>query len=325
MTSYILAPYRPRLTLKHIGEFYRFLGWTTATQFIGALLWQSDKLVLGQFVPSSGVGQFSMGNDLATLPARILISPLSAVLLPAFSIIKNDLERLRSSYLKTLRTIVAIGVPILVALCFVAKPATFLMLGPKWAVAAFGLQVLSIAFIPSMFVAGMGPLAMALDQTHLLFRRSLYELSFKLPLITLGAFYDGLEGLLFATGLSAAVIGFMSLSFVRLCIDLPIMAQLAAPWRTYLSLLPMCAVLIITRGWTTGSGVAQMIGLSTSLILAGIAYLGAAASLWVATGRIGGFEDLVMTAVKRLMRRSRRAGRVAQVITPDASPEARRT
>ena len=306
-TSYILAPYRPRLTLKYVGEFYRFLGWTTAAQFVGALLWQSDKLVLGRFVPSSGVGQFSMGSDLAALPGRILIAPLAFALLPAFSIIKTDLGRLRSSYMKTVRTITAIGVPLLVALCFVAKPATSIMLGPNWAVAAFGLQVLSISFIPSMFVAGMSPLAMALDQTHLLFRRSLYELCIKLPLIALGAFYGGLEGLLFASGLSAAVTGFMSMSFVRLSVGLPIMSQLAAPWRTYLSLLPMCAVLIMTREWAAGSGAAQLFGLSTSLILAGIAYFSTAASLWATTGRIEGFEDLVMTAAKRLTRRSRRA------------------
>ena len=306
-TSYVLAPYRPRLTLQHTGEFYRFLGWTTAAQFVGALLWQSDKLVLGQFVPSSGVGQFSMGSDLAALPARILLSPLSVALLPAFSIIKDDLVRLRASYMKTVRTITAIGIPILVALCFVAKPATFIMLGPNWSVAAFGLQVLSIAFIPSMFVAGMSPLAMALDQTHLLFRRGLYELIMKLPLITLGAFYGGLEGMLFATGLSAAVAGFMSMSFVRLCIGLPIMAQLAAPWRTYLSLLPMCAVLIMTREWATGSGAGLLFGLATSVILAGIAYFSMATALWATTGRIDGFEDLVITAAKRVTRRSGRA------------------
>ena len=306
-TSYIVAPYRPRLNLEHVGEFYRILGWTTAAQFVSALLWQSDKLVLGQFVPSSGVGQFSMGNDLATLPARILLAPLSLALLPAFSIIRNDVERLRSSYLKTLRTVAAIGVPILVVLCLAAKPVIAVMLGPKWAVAAFGLQVLSLSLIPSMFVAGMGPLAMALDLTHLLFRRNLYELFTKIPLIAFGAYYAGLEGLLFATGLSAILIGLMSLSFVRSAVGLPIMAQLCAPWRTYLSLLPMCAVLVMTRDWTAGSGAAQFFGLLVSLILAGFAYCCAAAWLWANTGRVDGFEDLVITAVRRLMRRSRRA------------------
>ena len=305
--SYILAPYRPRLTVKHWKEFYHFLGWTTAAQFISALLWQSDKLVLGQFVPSSGVGQFSMGNDLATLPARLLIAPLTTALLPAFSLIKHDLKRLQLSYLKTLRTTTAITIPILVGLCIVAKPAITIMLGPKWGVAAFALQVLSISYIPSMFVAGMGPLAMALDQTHLLFRRNLFELFIKLPLITLGAFFGGFEGLLFAAGLSAAVISVMSMSFVRLTVGMPILTQIAAPWRTYLALLPMSAVLILTRPWVAGTGATQFGGLLASLVLAGLAYLGAAAWIWASTGRVDGFEDLVVTALTRMTRRSRRA------------------
>ncbi len=307
VTSYILAPYWPRLTLEHWKEFCSFLGWTTAAQFISALLWQSDKLVLGQFVPSSGVGQFSMGSDLATLPARLLIAPLTTALLPAFSLIKNDLKRLRSSYLKTMRTTAAITLPCLVALSLVAKPATTIMLGPKWGTAAFVLQVLSISFIPSMFVAAMGPLAMALDQTNLLFRRNLIELFIKLPLIILGAFYGGLEGLLFATGLSSAVISVMSMSFVRLTVGIPILAQIAAPWRTYLGLLPMCAVLILTREWTASTGAAQFVGLVASLVLAAMAYLGAAAWIWASTGRVDGFEHLVVTALTRMTRKSRRA------------------
>lgn len=306
-TSYILAPYRPRLTLKYWREFSHFLGWTTAAQFISALLWQSDKLVLGQFVPSSGVGQFSMGSDLATLPARILLAPLSIALLPAFALIKNDPGRLRSSYLKALRTTAAVGVPILVALCLVAKPATAIMLGPKWGVATFILQVLSISLIPTMLVAGMGPLAMALDQTHLLFRRNLLEFFVKLPLIAFGAFFGGLEGLLFASGLSAALISFMSMSFVRLAIRLPIMTQIAAPWRTYFSLLPMCAVLMMTREWTAGSGATQIFGFLASLVLAGLVYFGAATWIWATTGRVDGFEDLVMSTLKRLTQKSRRA------------------
>ena len=158
-----------------------------------------------------------------------------------------------------------------------------------------------------MFVAGMGPLAMALDQTHLLFRRNLFELFIKLPLITLGAVCGGLEGLLFATGLSAAVISVMSMSFVRLTVGIPILAQITAPWRTYLGLAPMCAVLLLTRQWTVGTGAAQMAGLVASLVLAGMVYFGAAAWIWASTGRVDGFEDLVVTALTRLTRRSRRA------------------
>ena len=307
VTSYILAPYRPRLTLARMSDFYYFLGWTTAAQIVSALLWQSDKLVLGRFVAASGVGQFSMSSDLASLPTRIIIAPLSAVLLPAFSLVKNDPGRLRSSYLKILRTVTAIGIPILIALCCVARPATTIMLGSNWSFTAFGLQILSISLVPSMFVTGMGPLAMALDQTHLLFKRNLYELFIKLPLITIGALYGGLQGLLFATGFSAAVIGFMSMSFVRLAIGLPIMAQLAAPWRTYVSLLPMCAVLISTREWTDGSGAGQVFGLLASLILAGTVYLSVAASLWATTGRVDGFEALVIEITKRLTRTLGRA------------------
>ena len=107
--------------------------------------------------------------------------------------------------------------------------------------------------------------------------------------------------------MSAALISFMSMSFVRLAIRLPIMTQIAAPWRTYFSLLPMCAVLMMTREWTAGTGATQIFGFLASLVLAGLVYFGAATWIWATTGRVDGFEDLVMSTLKRLTQKSRRA------------------
>jgi O-antigen/teichoic acid export membrane protein len=299
-TSYMVAPYRPRLTLKHANTFSRFLGWTTAAQVINAVSWQSERLVLGRFVAASEVGQFSMGSDLANLPARILIAPLLVALLPAFFLIREEPERLKASYFRVLRTITAVGIPILVFLCIVAHPATVLLLGAKWAEAAYGLQILSIATIPAMFVAMINPLAMALDKTHLFFRRNLFELCIKLPLIAIGAVYGGLNGFLYALAASAVITNLMSMNFVRSIIGITIAQQLAAPWRVYVSLVPACALLIFLQSWIEGSMPWQFFSLFFSLVAAGSIYIASDMALWALSNRPDGLESMLVGTLRRI-------------------------
>jgi O-antigen/teichoic acid export membrane protein len=301
--SYIVAPYRPRLTLRHAESFGRFLGWSTAAQMVNAINWQSEKLVLGRFAAATEVGQFSMGSDLANLPTRILVAPLLVALLPAFSLIRDDAERLKSSYLRVLRSVTVVGIPILVFLCIVAPSATTLLLGPKWTEAAFGLQVLSLASIPAMFVAMISPLAMALDQTHLFFRRNLYELFIKIPMMTAGAMLGGFNGFLFATAASAVITNLMTMALVQRLVGISVIQQIGAAWRTYASLIPACAFLIPAQIWLTGLHSWQLFGLGFTLSVAGVIFLVTDMALWAWCGRPDGLESIVAPQLRRVLSR----------------------
>jgi O-antigen/teichoic acid export membrane protein len=254
---------------------------------VNAANWQSEKLVLGRFVTSADVGQFSMGSDLANLPTRILLSPLLVALLPAFSLIRHDPERLKSSYLRVLRSVIFVGIPILVFLCIVASSATTLPLGPKWTQACLGLQVLSLATIPTMYAAMISPLVMALDKAHLFFRRNLYELFVKLPLMAAGAALGGFNGFLFATAASAIVTNLLSMSFVHRILGVTVTAQITAPLRTYVSLMPACGFLILSQNWLSISQAWQLAELAAMLICASALYFVADMALWI-------FQDVQM-------------------------------
>ena len=299
-TSYVLAPYRPRLTLRGTSAFGRFLGWSTAAQIVNAVNWQSEKLVLGRFVSSVEIGRFSMGSDLASLPLRLFVAPLVSALLPAFSLIRADADRLRRSYLKTHRTIAALGLPLLVAFSILAKSLIMAVLGPKWIDAAWPLQVLSLSILPSMLAVAMAPLAIALDKPYLLFRRNLAELLLKLPIITLGAVYGGLQGFLFATAFNAVVMNLMSLTFVKRIVGISVTRQLLEPWRTYASMLPMSAILLLAPTLTPDAGVATYLSISACAVAAGIAYAGSSVTLWFANGRPEGLETMAVALLSPL-------------------------
>src|SRR5262249_48687615 len=51
--SYILAPYRPVLSLSELGDFSRFLGWLSTAQGVAALSWQFDRILLGYSLSKS--------------------------------------------------------------------------------------------------------------------------------------------------------------------------------------------------------------------------------------------------------------------------------
>ncbi len=89
-TSYVLAPYRPRLNLSALPAFSGFLGWITAAQVVSAFNWQTDRLMLGKLMSKADLGLFTAANDFATVPVMALLGPILRPLLSAFSLVKEE-------------------------------------------------------------------------------------------------------------------------------------------------------------------------------------------------------------------------------------------
>ncbi|WP_267414880.1 oligosaccharide flippase family protein, partial [Sphingomonas sp. GC_Shp_4] len=95
ITSYLVAPYRPRLSLRDWPIFAGFAGWSTVTQMLSALSWQADRLILGRFATRQQLGTFTLANDLSYIPELALIKPIMRPLMSAFAHVGDSPERLR--------------------------------------------------------------------------------------------------------------------------------------------------------------------------------------------------------------------------------------
>jgi O-antigen/teichoic acid export membrane protein len=307
--SYIINPYLPRLSLREWRDFAGFLGWSTASQATGALNWQLDQLTLARFVSSLDLGRFSMAANLALLPTQVIVTQILAPLMVAFSMIRQDTRRLATAYQNSAATVVAVGIPTMVGLCVIARPLIELVLGDQWLAAVPSLRWLSLAVIPSFFVAPLGPLAMALNRTKMLFVLAAIEFSFKLPLLVIAAMYYGIEGVLVVRVASAILVAGSSMFVVHRLINLPISAQLLSAWRPIVSAIIMILAIVPFEGWLNSmqNVLPRILGLGLVVGVGALVYSGSVYLLWRMANSPDGPEsklaDLLGTYSRKVMLR----------------------
>jgi O-antigen/teichoic acid export membrane protein len=293
--SYVLAPYRPKLSLRGWGAFSSFFGWTTMTQLLSAINWQCDRLLLGPFISRSQLGTYSLANDISYIPEQALIKPILRPMLSAFSIIGNDHARLSSAYAKASSSILGLGLPVMLGLSLLADPAVHFLLGSKWIVAIPALRWLSLTLIPPLFTSPFPSLAMAKGRFEIIFRQTLIEAMSKIPLMTLGAVLFGVNGAIAARALSAVLTASSVLFYVYKLTGTNAYRQVLSAWRVVVSGGVLVTILLLLRPALYGR-TGRLLGVGLAAVsLAGLgSYVASVLLLWAIAGRPLGFEQIAL-------------------------------
>ena len=313
--SYFLAPYRPRLSLSQLPAFSGFLGWITAAQIVGAMNWQADRLLLGKLTSRAALGLFTAANDTSNVPLAALLTPIMRPLLSAFTVLRQEPVRLARSYQSSACAVITLALPILVGESLIADPFVRLVFGQKWLGSAVYLRWLALSLIPTLFAVPLGPLVMAFNRTNVFFKRNLFEISLKLPLVVLGALHYGFMGVVFARGVSEAATTCYCMVIVRGMIGISIKEQLFGAWRSAVSAVAMAAVLFVSVPLLTRSGSTFQLaaGLAVAVCLAALVYCSTLYALWFAVGGPHGIEAIAAAKMKDLLQHLQ-VNRTAEVI-----------
>jgi O-antigen/teichoic acid export membrane protein len=305
IVSYVVAPYRPKFTLREWHELAGFIGWSTASQAVTAFNWQMDQLILGRLISRPELGRFSMASNLANLPTQVIVLQVLGPLMTAFSLIKNDSRRLTAAYQNSATTVVAVGLPMMAGMSLISEPVIRVILGGQWLEAAPILRLLALAVVPSLFVAPLSPLSMALGRTSIFLRLSLIEFAVKLPIVLIGALYYGFLGVLAARLVTAILTASCSMFAVRELIGLPIRTQVFGPWRLMLSCVFMALAVMPFHDWLSGlKGYGPLVlGLAVIVGLAAFVYAISILVLWRLAGRPDGFESKVVGLLRSQSKR----------------------
>jgi O-antigen/teichoic acid export membrane protein len=107
-----------------------------------------DNVIIGRSAGSAALGLYLKSYSMLLLPVDRIRGPVSAVVVPALSLLQTDRRRFRIYFLKALTCVVAIGMPAVVFLFVFAQEAVMLVLGPGWQESVVLFQVLA----PAAFV-----------------------------------------------------------------------------------------------------------------------------------------------------------------------------
>jgi PST family polysaccharide transporter len=150
-TSWSLARWRPGVGGRASYRMWRELARFSYPLVIGALAERGrdvfETSVVGSVLNTTALGHYRYGRRIASLPDIAVIEVGSYVLFPAFARIVGDTERFRSAFLRALRVLWCLTIPLAGFIVAMGEPGVTVLLGEPWR----GAGVMLVA------LAGSGP------------------------------------------------------------------------------------------------------------------------------------------------------------------------
>lgn len=151
--------------------------------------------------------------NLARLPGNLILVPLGATFMPAFSRLKQDPEAFQALFQRSLSRIFLVLLPIGVAVCIAAPEIVRIMLGPTWLAAAPIFMVLGLRILWGPFSNGFRWALAASGKAWLLSRLGAVNLVVVAAALSFGQQF-GIMGLALAAVLGEACVMVVGLGWL---------------------------------------------------------------------------------------------------------------
>jgi lipopolysaccharide exporter len=280
--SYILHPYRPRLSFREVSGIWSFSIWTLLQSIGFYLSSQLGYIAVGGIAGAASMGRYAVATDVASSPSGEINGPMITVLYPVMARLQDDPAQLRQLYLKSLAWSAVICASTSVGVALVAPEMVRLVLGPRWT-----------DIVPLMIW-----LAMAAGFSGL--RSGAYTLLDAIGLPHVGARLQWLRGILLAIAvfpvayLTHNLVAIAATQFVATAIFVPSLfaavgRRIGISLRDYLLALwrPFTAagLMALTVIWVNSLvAIAGNVKLVVDVVLGAAAFCGAILCLWIASG-----------------------------------------
>lgn len=133
--AWALARWRPAPRLASVSmwrELIRYGRHVIASGLIQRSGEQGDRVLVGRFVSTAALGQYSYAYRIATAPYLAVLSVGSHVLFPALAMVANDRYRFLRGFGRALRMMLAIAIPAGLILIPLGSPLIVLVFGATW-------------------------------------------------------------------------------------------------------------------------------------------------------------------------------------------------
>ncbi|RYF19502.1 MAG: lipopolysaccharide biosynthesis protein, partial [Oxalobacteraceae bacterium] len=104
----------------------------TGFNLVNFLARNADNVLIARFSGAAAVGLYDRSYKLMLFPLQNINAPMSRVMVPALSRLQDHPERYRRAYLLSLRALVLVSMPGVIAIAIASRPVVLLLLGQKW-------------------------------------------------------------------------------------------------------------------------------------------------------------------------------------------------
>jgi len=302
--SYVMHPYRPRLSLAAWRHLFGFSFWLWANSLIALIRDRADTLVLGRLLSTERVGLFTVGSEIALLPSTEILEPASRSLFPGFAATHHAGSDLAQAYLSAIGVVLLLILPAGFGLSAIADPLVKLALGWNWLDAIPIVQIIALTGIFHVIIQTSGNVFGVRGETRLLFEMSLLSAIIRVPVLVLMVMRAELVGAALAMAGVTAVEAVLYLVMSSRRLAVRPWQYVGAIWRPALATAAMCLVLYEAGlGWATARGEIRdmLLQMIATAALGAVVYALVLGGAWLASGRPAGAETTLLNGLLRLV------------------------
>jgi O-antigen/teichoic acid export membrane protein len=241
---WLLARWRPRPRLASFSmwrELNAFSKYVVGSELVVRSRSLLETFLLGRFVSTASLGQYTYAVRIAGQPHWALVNAAYFVIYPTFARIAPDEQRFQSAFLRALRWVALISLPLSLILFPFGEPLAVLLLGQTWRPAGEAVMALCL-FAAGHSLAGLaGEAAKAAGRSDLLLKRDLVSL-FLAAASMLALLEFGVVGIAAAVSLSSAGMAAYALHRLSRILDLPLRRLVEEIWPPTVAAVGMAAV-----------------------------------------------------------------------------------
>ena len=168
---WFVTPWRPSFTfslasLRRLGGFAGYVFGENVLFQAGRNL---NSLLIGRVLGAASLGTYTLATNVILMPFSRIAAPLQQVFFPAFSLMRDDRERIADVWIRATRLVALISMPALVGLIIVAPDFVTVVLGPRWSEATRVIQILAFVGILQAIHTLNGEVLLALNRAKWLF------------------------------------------------------------------------------------------------------------------------------------------------------------
>ncbi len=143
--AFIASRWYPKniFSMSSIKDLFSYSAYLSGFNFINYWARKSDDLLIGKFMGADNLGIYSRAYTLMLIPISQVISLVSNVMFPAFSLIQHDKERVKRIYLSVMQVLAFITFPLMIGLFVTADNFVIGIFGEKWSEVIPVIQILA--------------------------------------------------------------------------------------------------------------------------------------------------------------------------------------
>jgi lipopolysaccharide exporter len=301
--SYIMQPYRPRISLAGCAELFSFSSWILAVNVLDFATRRSSHFVIGRLHGSVALGLYSMSSEIASLPSTDLIAPINRAVFPGYARTAGDPEAFRENFLRVVGTIWILALPASFGVAAIAEPLVRTLLGNKWMGAVILIQILAVSGVLNAATSNNYSAWLALGKTRTVALVTAVQIVLLFPLLLILSHIMGVVGVAWAELIAMLGAVIVECFMVTRALGLPLRRYVVGLWRplTAATLMALGVTVLLhemSNGFRVTSSPVQLV---VAVPVGAVIYVSTLAALWLLSGRPRSTEAFVLERLAQLV------------------------